>query len=190
MKYIKVIPMGIFDKYSQAFSNAAKKEPKGPEPKFVKPDGTKIYEFQNSDGNLVVQEILPKQMMIMRYYDSQGHVYLDYIRKGGNEIGHVYSPDNKVMYEYSAAYNSSNVVVVKNEKVYTYHDNDVKSKEIEFLFPKNISIEISYDEKGKQIEKFEQKGSVKTYFDINDKPVKRVIDRGSGIIITEDLTGK
>lgn len=33
-------------------------------------------------------------------------------------------------------------------------------------------------------------GSCKTWFDINDKPIKRQIDRGSGGIITEDLTGK
>ena len=39
----------------------------------------------------------------------------------------------------------------------------------------------------KEIEKIEERGTVKTWFDENDKPIKREIDRGSGGIITQDL---
>ena len=37
---------------------------------------------------------------------------------------------------------------------------------------------------------YEQRGSVKIWYDDKGKPVKREIDRGSGGIITEDLHGE
>ena len=47
-----------------------------------------------------------------------------------------------------------------------------------------------FDENGTLAEMYEQRGSVKTWFDKDGKPIKREIDRGSGGIITEDLTKK
>ena len=49
---------------------------------------------------------------------------------------------------------------------------------------------MQYEESGKRIEKIVERGAVKTWYDENDKPIKREIDRGSGGIITEDLRGK
>ena len=47
---------------------------------------------------------------------------------------------------------------------------------------------MQFDETGKRTEKIVERGTVKTYYDENDKPIKREIDRGSGGIITENLS--
>ena len=57
-------------------------------------------------------------------------------------------------------------------------------------FPEEVFVITNFDESGEKIEKIEKRGSVTTWFDKNDKPIKREIDRGSGGIITEDLQGQ
>lgn len=156
-------------------------------PKYIKPDGTEVIE-QETDFGTVVYEIKRKDMlMISRNYDHQGNLLLDYARKKNIEIGHQYNELKQMVYEFTAYYDKGNILSEIKEISYKYHDNGVKSSEFITNSKSEIKTEILYDETGKQTEKIEYRGSVKTFFDANDKPYKREIDRGSGGIITEDL---
>lgn len=179
--------MGIFDKYLEAFGLVQKEIEEDPmAPKYIKPDGTKVIEQILPEGK-VVYEINPDKTLISRVYNKSDDVYMDYIRKGNFEIGHHYDESGFKVYEFEAAY-SGGKIVKRNEKLYTYHENGQIASEFYFQTPEDVRIQIKYDDTGKKTEKIEQRGSVKTFFDANDKPVKREIDRGSGGIITEDLT--
>ena len=164
-----------------------KKKAKDPmAPKYIKPDGTKVIE-QPCDLGLNVYEISPDCTVINRTYNHSDKLILDYIRRRNLEIGHTYDEFGKVVYEFNNLYDETNTLVKKTEFEFEYYDNGVKSKEIILVTPGEIKTEIIYDKTGKQIEKIEFRGSVKTWFDENDKPIKREIDRGSGGIIKEDL---
>ena len=178
--------MGIFDKFTEMFINTQKQVEESNESSFIKPNGTIVTEIKTPDG-LIVQEKSPNKSFIVRCYNSENEVYMDYIRKGHFEIGHCYA-DNLIIYEYDCAYNNQNQIMVKNEKQYFYNNDNQKIYEIQFQFPKNTRIEFKYDETGNILEKIDVKGAVKTYLDpLTDKPIKRVIDRGSGGLITEDI---
>jgi hypothetical protein len=155
-------------------------------PKYIKPDGTKVIEQQNEFG-LTVYEICPDCTLISRTYDKQDRLFIDYIRHRNLEIGHQYDEYGKAVYEFNCLYDEHNVLARKIEYLYEYYDNGVKSHEFQKTSDSQIQVEILYDESGKRTSKIEHRGTVKTYFDENDKPYKREIDRGSGGIITEEL---
>ena len=81
-------------------------------------------------------------------------------------------------------------LVMKNEYDIDYYDDGKKKLEVLTAYPSNVTTYMQYDEAGKRTEKIVERGTVKTYYDENDKPIKRETDRGSGIIVTEDLSGK
>ena len=155
-------------------------------PKYVKPDGTKVFEEQTPLGT-TVYEISPDCTVICMTYDKSGKLLLDWIRRRNLEIGRSYDEYGKIIYEFNSLYEKDNTLAKKTEIKYEYYDNGQKSKEFKIEMPSDIRTEISFDEQGKQTQKIEQKGSVKTYFNAEDKPFKRETDRGSGGIITEEL---
>ena len=179
--------MKDFKNMMKPFGLIKKKVEKDPmTPKFVKPDGTKVIEQETPLGT-TYYEISPDCTVICTTYDKSGKLILDWIRRRNLEIGRQYDEYGKIVYEYNSLYDKSNTLAQKIEIQYEYFDNGVKSKETKIIIPGEIKTEIIYDKEGKQKEKIEYRGSVKTWFDENDKPFKRETDRGSGGIITENL---
>lgn len=169
----------------EMFKKQTEKDPN--EPKYIKPDGTKIIEKESPLGGKAVYEIAPDGVVICRTYNKSDKLILDYIRKLNLEIGHTYDEFQKVIYEFNAVYDENNKLARNKEIGYEYYDNGIKSKETIILTPGNLKSELHYDEQGQYSGKIEYRGSVTTWFDKNDKPYKREIDRGSGGIITENL---
>jgi len=165
-----------------------KKDPKKDSmvPKYIKPDGTKVIE-QPCELGLAVYEISPDCTVICRTYDNSNKLILDYIRRTNLEIGHRYNEFGQKVYEFNNLYDEHNILAKKTEIEYEYYDEGQVSKETIVIIPGEIKTEIMYNKNGKQIEKIEYRGSVKTWFNENNKPIKREIDRGSGGIITENL---
>ncbi len=164
-----------------------KKENKDPmTPSYIKPDGTKVIEKQEGLG-LNVYEKCPDGALIFRSYDKQNRLVLDFARDRNFEIGNQYDDAGNVIYKYESVYDENNKLAIKKEYDIEYYDNNTKKSEIITVFPNEFTTYIHYDESGKRVEKIEERGTVKTFFDENDKPIKREIDRGSGGIITEDL---
>lgn len=155
-------------------------------PKYIKPDGTKVIEQENDFG-LTVYEMCPDCTLISRTYDKQDRLFVDYIRRRNLEIGHRYDEYGNIVYEFNSLYDEHNVLARKTEIEFEYYDNGVKSREYKIISDSQIQTECLYDEQGNRTAKIEYRGAVKTYFDENDKPFKREIDRGSGGIITEEL---
>ncbi len=155
-------------------------------PKYIKPDGTKVIEQENDFG-LTVYEMCPDCTLISRTYDKQNRLFVDYIRRRNLEIGHRYDEYGNIVYEFNSLYDEHNVLARKAEIEFEYYDNGVKSREYKIISDSQIQTECLYDEQGNRTAKIEYRGAVKTYFDENDKPFKREIDRGSGGIITEEL---
>lgn len=167
------------------FKNQTEKDPNAP--KYIKPDGTKVIEKESPLGGKAVYEICPDGVVICRTYNKSDKLILDYIRKFNFEIGHLYDEYHKVIYEFNALYDENNKLAKNKEVGYEYYDDGVKSKETIILTPGDIKTDLLYDTKGNYNGKIEYRGSVTTWFDKNDKPIKREIDRGSGGIITENL---
>ncbi len=155
-------------------------------PKYVKPDGTKVIEQESPLGR-VIYEISPDCTVICMTYDKSDRLILDWIRRRNLEIGHTYDEFGKMITEFNSLYDEHNVLAKKTEISYEYYDEGGKSRELIVVLPGEIKTEVKYDKSGKQIEKIEYRGSVKTWFDENNVPIKREIDRGSGGVITEDL---
>ncbi|CDE62198.1 unknown [Fusobacterium sp. CAG:439] len=155
-------------------------------PSYIKPDGTKVIEKQEGLG-LNVYEKCPDGALIFRSYDKQNRLVLDFARDRNFEIGNQYDDAGNVIYKYESVYDENNKLAIKKEYDIEYYDNNTKKSEIITVFPNEFTTYIHYDESGKRVEKIEERGTVKTFFDENDKPIKREIDRGSGGIITEDL---
>ena len=155
-------------------------------PKYIKPDGTKVFEEDTPAGK-IVYEAMPNGTLMSMTYDKNGVLIMDYARRVNYEIGHIYDELGKKVYEFNNYYDENNTFVRKNEIGYDYYDEGEMSRETIISTPGDVRIEISYDREGNQTEKVEIKGSVKTWFDVNGKPIKRQIDRGSGGIITENL---
>ena len=170
-------PFGIIKK-------TVEKDPMAP--KYVKPDGTKVIEKEDEFG-LTVYEICPDCTLISRTYDKQDRIFVDYIRRRNLEIGHRYDEFGQIIYEFNSLYDEHNVLARKTEIEFEYHDNGTKSREFKKVSDSQIQTEIFYDELGNRTSKIEHRGAVKTYFDKNDKPFKREIDRGSGGIVTEEI---
>ena len=179
--------MENFKNHIKPFGIIKKTIPKDPmAPKYIKPDGTKVIEQENEFG-LTVYEMCPDCTLISRTYDKQDRLFVDYIRRRNLEIGHRYDEYGNKVYEFNSLYDEHNVLARKTEIEFEYHDNGNISREYQVVSDSQIQTEILYDEKGNRTAKIEYRGSVKTYFDENDKPFKREIDRGSGGIITEEL---
>ncbi len=155
-------------------------------PTYIKADGTKVIE-QNHEYGKTVYEISPNGLFISRNYDFENTLRFDYARKANYEIAHNYDEYGKCTVEINSLYNEHNVCVRKTQMEYKYYDNGNKSNEIVIVNPGNSKTEINYDENGELTEKIIYQGSVKTYYDKDGKPFKRVTDRGSGGIITENL---
>ena len=155
-------------------------------PSYIKPDGTKVIEKQEGLG-LNVYEKCPDGALIFRSYDKQNRLVLDFARDRNFEIGNQYDDAGNVIYKYESVYDENNKLAIKKEYDIEYYDNNTKKSEIITVFPNEFTTYIHYDESGKRVEKIEERGTVNTFFDENDKPIKREIDRGSGGIITEDL---
>ena len=181
--------MGLFDKHTKPFDFIKKNVNNDPlAPTRIKPDGTKVIE-QNSQYGTIVYEIKPNGLVICMTYTKDNKLILDWARRVNLEVGHSYNEDKKIVYEFQSYYDENDFKNLKRktENFYEYHDNGVKSFEIELVTPGDVKTEIKYDEQGIQTEKIETRGTVKTFYDKNNKPYKREIDRGSGGIITENL---
>jgi len=180
--------MKDFKKYIEPFGLLKRQKEKDPNaPKYIKPDGTKVIEKDSPLGGKSIYEIAPDGVVICRTYNKSDKLILDYIRRLNLEIGHMYDEFQKVIYEFNAVYDENNKLALNKEIGYEYYDNGVKSKETIITTPGNVKTELHYDEQGQYVEKLEYRGSVTTWYDKNDKPYKREIDRGSGGIIKEDL---
>lgn len=177
--------MENFKNFMNMFS---KKEPekKSLVPSYIKPGGTKVYEMVSESGK-TVYEINSSGLVISRTYTPDNKLIFDYGRRANYEIGHKYDNDGRLVCEMNCLYNEHNVQVRNTQIDYEYYDNGVKSREVSTVMPSDVKTEILYDENGNRKEKIVYQGSIKTWYDNNDKPFKRQIDRGSGIIITEDL---
>ena len=79
------------------------------------------------------------------------------------------------------------IINLHKTKKSVMNDNGVKSKETIILTPGEIKTELLYDESGAYSGKIEYRGAVTTWFDKDNSPCKREIDRGLGGIITESL---
>lgn len=181
--------MGLFDKFSNPFNFIKKQEPKNPlEPTRIKSDGTKVIEQDGLFGKNVY-EIKKNGLVLCMTYNKDDKLIMDWARRVNLEIGHVYDEYGKMIYEFNSYYDEKDFskLVRKTETQYGYDDSGVKNLATTIVTPGDIKTEIKYDKEGKQAEKIEYRGSVKTYFDSNNKPFKREIDRGSGGIITENL---
>lgn len=163
-----------------------KKNKNSVQPTYIKKDGTKVIE-QKTDFGFTVFELSPDCTLISRFYDNNNKLISDIAKNVLMEIGHQYDEDGRTISEFCNFYDKTGVLKQKTEKSFSYHDNGQTSSEIEIIFPGDIKTVINFDEDGKRIEKYIQRGTVKTWYDINEKPFKREIDRGSGGIITEDL---
>jgi hypothetical protein len=180
--------MENFKNHIKPFGVLKKKIEKDPmTPKYIKPDGTKVIE-QKSETGTVVYEISPDCTLITRSYTKSDKLFLDYIRHGNLEIGHIYDEFEQVIYEFNSLYDEHNKFVKRKEIGFNYHDNGKKSREFIIDSSSEIKTEILYNENGEFNVKIEHRGTVKTYFDKDNKPFKREIDRGSGGIITEELS--
>lgn len=181
--------MENFKNFLQSFGLSKKKIEEDPlTPSYIKEDGTKVIE-QVSENGTTVHEISPKGLLISRSYTKNDKLYFDYARNFNYEVCHGYDEDGKVTQEINSLYNEHNKLVRKTEIEYKYYDNGTKSEEIIVVLPVNSKTEIFYNEQGEIKEKIVYQGSVKTWYDKNDKPFKRQIDRGTGGIITEDIKG-
>ena len=153
---------------------------------YVKPDGTKVTEEKSEFGTSVI-EVCPDCTVIGNFYDTRDVLRHDYIRRANIELVHHYDEFRVKTDELTNVYDKDNKMIRQIEKVYEYHDNGKISQEETLESPEEIKTTIRYNENGEQIEKFVQRGTMTTWYDINEKPIKRQIDRGSGGIITEDL---
>lgn len=179
--------MENFKSFMNMFSGAKKEAEKDVKvPSYIKSDGTKVYE-EISEYGKKVYEVNPNGLVISRNYTPNGKLYFEYARKANYEIGQSYDEYGKVTCEMNNLYNEHNVQVRKTQIDYEYYDNGVKYREVKIVTPSDVKTEIIYDENGNRKEKIVYQGSVKTWYDENDKPFKREIDRGSGGIIKEDL---
>ena len=179
--------MEIFKNHIKPFGIIKKTIEKDPmTPKYIKPDGTKVIEQENEFG-LTVYEVCPDCTLISRTYDKQDRLFVDYIRRRNLEIGHKYDEYGKKVYEFNSLYDEHNVLARKTEIEFEYHENGTISREFTQVSDSPIRTEILFDTDGNHTVKIEHRGAVKTYFDKDNKPFKREIDRGSGGIITENL---
>lgn len=135
-------------------------------------------------------KLVPNGTVIARFYDIKEVLRQDYIRRFKVELVHHYDELGVMTDELMNVYDNDLKMVKQTEKVYEYYDNGQKSLEEILDSPDDIKTIIKYNEKGEQIEKTVQRGTMKTWYDLNDKPIKREINRGSGGVITEDLTDK
>ncbi len=158
-------------------------------PSYIKEDGTKVYEKDMPFGSFVY-EICPDKAFLSRRYDKKGNLLSDYARSKNFEIGRIYDEMQRLVYKFDAVYDENNKLGLKNEYSYLYYDNGAKKTETLKVFPAEIVTVTNFDENGKFKEKYEERGSVKTWFDESGKPIKRQIDRGSGGIIEQDLRNK
>ena len=160
-----------------------------PENTYFKADGTKVTEKKDENGTSVI-ETCPDGTVIARFYYIKEVLRQDYIRRFKVELVHHYDELGVMTDELMNVYDNDLKMVKQTEKVYEYYDNGQKSLEEILDSPDDIKTTIKYNEKGEQIEKTVQRGTMKTWYDLNDKPIKREINRGSGGVITEDLTDK
>ena len=158
-------------------------------PSYVKEDGTKVYEKDDPVGRIVC-EVSPDKVYISRTYNHKGQLISEYARDRNLEIGRQYDEFDRISCQVDIVYDENNVQAIKKEYTFSYYDSGVKKSESVTEYPADITNVSMFDEQGNLIEKYEQRGSVKTWFDNQGKPIKREIDRGSGGIITEDLTNK
>ena len=155
-------------------------------PSYIKPDGTKVIEKIEEFGK-TVYEISPDHTLISRTYDKQDNLILDYARRVNLEIGHRFDEFGQKIYEFEAFYDEKNTFVRKKETEFTYNNEGKLIRSFTVPTPGQIKTEILYDESGNMTEKIEYRGSVKTFYNSENKAYKREIDRGSGGIITEEL---
>ena len=155
-------------------------------PTYIKPDGTKVIEQKNEFG-LTVYELCPDTALIMRSYDNNNKLVVDYMRHKNFEVGHNFDEFGNIIYQFESAYDEHNKLVRKNEYDIEYYDNGKKKAEIITTFPNQTKTYLQYDINGKRTEKIIERGTVKTWYDENDKAFKREINRGSGGNITEEL---
>ena len=109
------------------------------------------------------------------------------IKANENCLNQNFSALAQKIYEFESYYDEKNVFVWKRETKFEYFDNGVVSREFSEKSNSQIKVEKLYDENGNLKVKIEHRGAVKTFFDKDDKPFKREIDRGSGGVVTEEL---
>lgn len=153
---------------------------------YVKADGTKVTEKDDEYGKSVI-EVCTDGTVIGHFYDTKGVLRQDYIRKLNVELVHHFDELGIMTDELMNVYDENNKLAKQTEKAYEYYDNGIKSLEEILESPSDIKTTNKYNQKGERTEKIVQRGTVKTWYNADDKPVKREIDRGAGGIITENL---
>lgn len=176
--------------FGNLFSNPLKKSEeikKEMKPIYVKKDGTKVYETKNEFGTMVWQ-MNSDGVFIMHGYNDEEKIICDLVRKFNFEVGHEFNELEKVSHEFTNLYDEKNEKLIKKIDIYfNYHSNGKISSKIEINETTQVKTIINFNENEEQIEKIIERGTVKTYYDKDDKPYKREIDKGSGGIITEEL---
>ncbi|MFI3300186.1 MAG: hypothetical protein R3Y28_02075 [Candidatus Gastranaerophilales bacterium] len=153
---------------------------------YVTRDGVRVTEVENDFGKTVM-ELFPDGVLISRLYDKKNVVRQDYIRKRNLELVHRYDEGNVKIVEIMKLYDEHNNLARTVEKMFQYHDNGKKMSEVSTEIPSGIKTFIQYNESEVIIEKIVQRGSVKTFYNAEDKPFRREIDRGTGGIVFEDI---
>ena len=150
-------------------------------------DGTPVTAYAFNDGTRTVREDRADGSRFFQYYGSDGKLQRDSHEGTEIETSHAYDKDGRIIGE-GLNNTKENTSEYKN---YKYHDNGQLSEIVDSNYENfhvNNETTTRYDENGAQTEKFEQKGAVKTYYDADNKPIRRETDKGQGNIETEDLT--
>lgn len=120
--------------------------------------------------------------------NSSGQITSEWTQKDGTRIGKDYDQDGRVTCLHEELENENGETVSETFTNYMYDDNGKVTNERVYNALRGEETSVKYDENGVQTEKFVRQGAVTTYFDADDKPIKRETHKGQGIVVTEDLT--
>lgn len=150
------------------------------------PDGTIIRTFSN--GSYKISRYDEAGNLHTTHYNSQGQFTSEYTSENGKSIGKDYDQNGRVTCLHVKEQDKNGKTIVDKFTNYEYGDDgNVRSETVYDCMTSEITT-LKYDENGNRTEKFVKKGAVTTYYDAEDKPVRRETNKGAGIIVTEDLT--
>lgn len=139
-----------------------------------------------SSDNGIIRTTDGKTFGITR--NSEGQVISDWTRKDGEYIAKMYDSDGRVTYLHKEIQNENGETVSDTITDYGYDDSGKIINEKVYNALTGEQTVVKYDENGGVEEKFMRKGAVTTYFDADDKPIRRETNKGQGIVVTEDLS--
>lgn len=150
------------------------------------PDGSTTTHMSN--GSFKISKHDEVGNVQTKHYNPQKQLTFEYTRENGKSIGKQYDQDGRVTILHNEERDENGKTVVDKFTNYEYSDNgNIKSESVEDRITGETTT-LKYDENGNRTEKFVKKGAVTTYYDAEDKPVRRETNKGAGIVETEDLT--